>query len=105
MANEFEFGFKERHHVYDYMNDVPNALGEPSWLEDEIKCYFFAGAGILILTSALVIVDVDWIPMSTIQITYCIIQSVHIWYRFRPIFIDYVVAVIIGQPIVYASNY
>ena len=105
VANECEFGFLERSEIYDYENDIPLIKGEPSWLESEAQSYYFAGQGILILTSSLVIIDFDWIPMTAIQLMYCLFQSVHIWFRFKMIFTDYVLAVVFGQPIVFTSNY
>jgi hypothetical protein len=64
-------------------------------LHKEFMDCFFIGADILVIVLGLIVSDIHWIIMGMQIVIYGLIQSVHVYFVYPYLFVDYVTTVVI----------
>ena len=94
LSNDFAYAIIE--------TDIPDY--ESVRLTQDYINHFFVGADLLALCLAIVLLDIHWILMGFQLFIYCSIQVGHVYVRYNAIWLDYLVLVVIVQPIIFISN-
>ena len=83
-------------------SDIPDY--EKVMLNQNYLNHFFVGADLLAISVAIVLLDIHWVLMGFQLFIYCFVQVGHCYVRYNAIWLDYLILVVIAQPIIFISN-